>query len=211
MTPVAALTPLSITIATLAFLTAFLVNAYNSGKIFGLVVVPLNWLPYVGVAVPFVTSVAGSFANAKALDAVTIFNAMQSGLFALLASAGGAGTHAALARHINAPVVTKKAMALAAKVHGLQALALVLGLGAATIACSGCQANGQPAPAVVPSVDLAICIFDGYATTPSCRPAGGNWVQCLAVIANVCGSDAQSVEKVIISSKKAQAADMVSK
>src|ERR1700690_224557 len=118
MVPTIALTPLSIVVVTFAFLSAFLVNAYNSGKIFGLATVPANWLPYVGVGVPFVGAVAATFDSAKALDGVTIFNAVQAGLFALLSSAGGAATHNALARHVNAPIVTKKAMALASKMHG---------------------------------------------------------------------------------------------
>lgn len=211
MTPVTALTPLSIIIATLAFLTAFLVNAYNTGKIFGLVVVPQTWLSYVGVAVPFVTSVSGAFASAKALDAVTVFNSIQAGLFALLASAGGAGTHAVLARHVNLASTTKKMMALASKMHGLQIMLVVFGalsLGTFALACQGCQANGQPVPAVSASVDLAVCIFDGYANSPSCRPTGGNWAQCITTIANVCKSDETSVENLIMASKKAAAADL---
>lgn len=207
MIPIVALTPLSVTVVTLAFLTAFLVNAYNSGKIFGLATVPQNWLPYVGVGVPFIGAISATFDSAKALDGVTIFNAVQAGLFALLSSAGGAATHNALARHVNAPIVTKRAMALSSKLHGLQVLALVIGVSLGALACQGCT-NGQPSAAVTPSIDLGLCILEGYANTSSCRPSGGNWVTCVGVIATQCGTDAAGVERVLTAQRKAALADV---
>ncbi len=208
MTPIAALTPTSITIATLAFLTAFLVNAFNTGKIFGLAVVPQTWLPYVGVSIPFVTAISSAFTAASSLSSTVLFNALQAGLFALLASAGGAGTHTALSQHVKAPVMAKKAMALlAAKAPGVSAVLLLLGVTLGSMACQGCQSNGQLSPAVNPSVDLGLCILEGYATTPSCRPTGGNWIACIGTIADNCKSDAASVEKVLTAQKKAALAD----
>src|SRR5580704_17679141 len=68
----------------------------------------------------------------------------------------------------------------ASRVAPLAVLALLV------LGCSSCQA-GAPSPAVVPSVILAVCIFDQYATAPSCRP-GGNVVDCVAGIAASCGA-----------------------
>ena len=82
----------------------------------------------------------------------------------------------------------------------LAALACVAG-------CQGCV-NGQPSPAVVPSVNLAVCVLDGYATSPSCRSTG-NWVACVSNIAAACGADAASVEQVLAAQKKAAIADGV--
>ena len=103
-----ALTPSSVTIATLAFLVAFLVNAFNTGKVFGIATVPQTWLPYLGVALPFVSAVYASLSAASALTPVAWFNGVQAGLFALLASAGGAATHVALSRHFEAPKLARR-------------------------------------------------------------------------------------------------------
>lgn len=207
--PITALTPVSITIATLAFLVAFSVNAFNTGKVFGLVTVPQTWLPYLGVGVPFIGAIAATVQGAGVLSGAVLFNALQAGLFALLASAGGAGTHTVLARHVNAPIVMKKAMALAAKMHGLPLLVLMLGgFGGLAMACQGCMANGQPSPAGVAGIDLGLCILEGYANTPSCRPTpAGNWAQCVGVLATQCGSDAAGVERILTAQKKAALAD----
>lgn len=104
------LTPSSVTIATLAFLVAFAVNAYNTGKVLGLATVPQTWLPYLGVAVPFVSAVYASVSAAGNLSGVSWFNAVQAGLFALLASAGGAATHNVLSKHADAPRLARLAM-----------------------------------------------------------------------------------------------------
>lgn len=101
------LTPAAIVIATLSFLTAFLVNAYNSGKFFGLTTVPVTWLPYIGVAAPFVTAVGASLQGSGALSGVAVFNGIQAGLFALIASAGGASTHRALQTHFRLAATTR--------------------------------------------------------------------------------------------------------
>jgi hypothetical protein len=86
------------------------------------------------------------------------------------------------------------------------AVLLLCGLGAgAGVACQGCQ-NGQLPPVVTPSVDLAVCVLDQYTAAPSCRP-NGNWVLCVATIANACGADAASVEQVLTADRKARVAD----
>lgn len=74
-----------------------------------------------------------------------------------------------------------------------------------TFGCQGCV-NGAPSPAVVPSVDLGVCIFEQYASAPSCRP-NGNWVTCLENIATACGSDVASVARVFTAQRKAMIAD----
>ena len=73
--------------------------------------------------------------------------------------------------------------------------------------CSSCV-NGAPSPAVVPSVDLGVCVLDQYATAPSCRNSA-TWVQCTAAIAAACGADVASVVKLLDSHKKAMVADGV--
>ena len=72
--------------------------------------------------------------------------------------------------------------------------------------CSGCTSSGAPSPAVVPSVDLAICVLDQYATAPACRDAA-TWVQCTAGIAAACGADVASVVNLLAAHKKAIVAD----
>jgi hypothetical protein len=83
---------------------------------------------------------------------------------------------------------------------------LITAIAGALVGCS-CGSGGIPAP-VVPGVDFSVCVFDNYATTPSCRP-GGTFSQCVATIANACGADAAAVEKVLTSEKKARMADGV--
>ena len=73
-------------------------------------------------------------------------------------------------------------------------------------ACNGCTSTGAPNPAVVPSVNLAVCIFDQYATNPACR-SGGNVLACVSGIASACGSDVVSVENVLDAHRKAEVAD----
>ena len=94
-----------------------------------------------------------------------------------------------------------KAAARAARLAAL--CVFFCGLGA--VACQGCV-NGQPPPVVTPSVDLAVCILNQYTGAPSCRPTG-NWVLCVATIANACGADAVSVEQVLTADRKARVAD----
>ncbi len=91
------------------------------------------------------------------------------------------------------------AAAAASRVAPLAILALLV------LGCSSCQ-NGVSAPPVVPSVNLAVCIFDQYATAPQCRP-GGNVVDCVAGIAAACGADAAAVEQVLASHQRALVAD----
>src|SRR5579872_201274 len=59
------------------------------------------------------------------------------------------------------------------QIRALQHAARVMVLGCffagMATACQGCT-NGQPPPVVAPSVNLAVCIFDQYATSPACRP-----------------------------------------
>lgn len=74
-----------------------------------------------------------------------------------------------------------------------------------TFGCSSCV-NGAPSPAVVPSVNLAVCIFDQYATAPACRPTG-NWVACVEGIAVSCGADVASVGQVLGAHRRAMIAD----
>ena len=62
------------------------------GKVLGLATVPQTWL----------TEYA-SLSSAGTLSAISVVNAVQAGLFALLASAGGAATHGALAKHVDLP------------------------------------------------------------------------------------------------------------
>ncbi len=130
---------------------------------------------------------------------------------AMLAPALGAGIAAELiylrtqiaafltAQGAPAPAPAPSPAAAAARVAPLAVLALLV------LGCSSCQA-GVPVPAVVPSVNLAVCIFDQYATAPSCRP-GGNAIDCVAGIAAACGADAAAVEQVLASHQRALVAD----
>jgi hypothetical protein len=80
--------------------------------------------------------------------------------------------------------------------------------GAVVASACGCGLScggGVPAP-VVPSLDLAVCVFDQYSLAPACRP-GGTFSQCIATIANACGADAAAVERVLTAEKKARLAD----
>jgi hypothetical protein len=81
----------------------------------------------------------------------------------------------------------------------------------ASLGCSACSGH-IPAPViptpVIPSVDLAVCVLDNYATATACR-SSTTWVQCVATIANACGADAAAVERVLTSEKKARMADGV--
>ncbi len=55
------------------------------------------------------SAVYASLSAAGALTAVAWFNGVQAGLFALLASAGGAATHVALSKHFEAPKLARRA------------------------------------------------------------------------------------------------------
>ena len=76
------------------------------------------------------------------------------------------------------------------------------------VGCQGCTSTGAPSPAVVPSVNLAICVLDQYATSPTCRSTS-TWVQCTAGIAAACGADVASVVNLLAAHKKAMVADGV--
>ena len=131
------LSPFSVTMTALAFLLAFAINAYNSGKIFNWVTTPVAALPFLGVGIPFVGAVYKSLSDAGSLSGVAIVNAIFSGLFALLGSGGGAVTHNALSQHFELPKKTLAARAAkaAAKVTSLVGLILML-----------CQCNGSTPP-----------------------------------------------------------------
>jgi hypothetical protein len=73
--------------------------------------------------------------------------------------------------------------------------------------CSACS-GGTVSPAVVPSVNLGVCVLDQYATAPACRSTT-TWVQCTAAIAAACGADVASVVQLLDAHKKAMVADGV--
>jgi hypothetical protein len=175
------LTSTSVTIATLAFLVAFLVNAYNTGKIFGLVTVPQTWLPYVGVGIPFVSAVYASLSAAGALTAVAWFNGVQAGLFALLASAGGSATHAALVKHVDAPKLARLA-------KGLVVLCFIGLVGRGVIGCK---------PAAAP---VAACV----STVIEDAVSGMSIAQIIAAAGPGCVTDAEDVIAILIGSTDAR-------
>jgi hypothetical protein len=154
--PVTAVNPTSVVIATLAFLVAFLANAHSSGSFFGLVTVPKAAIPIIGVVVPAISAIYMSISSAGNLSLTTVFNAVQAGLFALLASAGGAATHNALSNHVSLPGAVKATRAAAASAATKAAVVLMLlgVLGATQTACGNTKAI---APVVTPA---GSCVLD---------------------------------------------------
>ena len=195
--------PVAVVMA-LSLVLGFVTQMVQTGNLLGLVVTPKGWLPGLTVFATFLGGVVAYFSGLGAafqVNATTVVYGLSAGLASLLAgSAAGIANHA----HIVTPaavMATRRAAAVAALklAGGVLVVATLFG-------CQGCV-NGQLPPQVVPSVDLAVCIFNNYATTPSCRPTGGNFVQCVGTLANACGSDAVSVANVLTAQKKAMVAD----
>lgn len=128
---VSALSTSTVVIALLAGAVAFLSNAWNTGSFFGLKSVPVGWLPYFGVGLPFLAAVYESIAHAGVLTGLSAFNAVLAGFFALLGSASGASAHRSLSSHFYAHKVGR----VVAK--GLVTLLVLGGLGLGASACSG--------------------------------------------------------------------------
>jgi hypothetical protein len=92
--PLATLSPTTLVVAGLGFLLAILTNMVNSGNLFGLLVTPLAWLPYLTLAMTFFGAFVPSLSASVPLSALSWVNASIAGLTALIAYGAGHAVHA---------------------------------------------------------------------------------------------------------------------
>lgn len=86
------LTPTTVAIALLGVLAGYIVQAINTGSLFGVVTVPKPWLPYLALVATFLSAFVTSIASVPA-DGAAWFNALLAGLLALGGNATGVTIH----------------------------------------------------------------------------------------------------------------------
>jgi hypothetical protein len=128
--------PLAV-IAILGMVSAFVSQAENSGKFFGLFTIPQSAQPYLTFGGTFVVTFIAKVQAAGNLTNLTLFNAFQAAMFMLIFPAAGAAARSHFSdkkeHSDDAKAEVAKAAAAAAKVG--VALALLIGLGATQTAC----------------------------------------------------------------------------
>jgi hypothetical protein len=93
------LSPAFVLTTALAAVIGALTQAYNVGSLFGIVTVPRPALPYVGLALSFLTGFGVSLGSTPTMTAATFYVAILAGLGALMANGGGAAVHGLVTAH----------------------------------------------------------------------------------------------------------------
>jgi len=185
------LTPLSVTTALLAAVTAFVVNAVNSGTLFGLTPTPQPWLPYFGVLGPFLAAVTFSLTGAGSLSGVAVLNALLAGFWTLVGSAVGASTHSKLQAHFTLHTVTLAARAAKAAAKKVAAVALLVGIGTVSAShLAACLPQPTAAQQEQAGAQLLACVV-------------ANWGQPVQAIAVACTGNEIAVAEDIIADVEA--------
>jgi len=177
--PVAVLNPTSATIAILALIAGFLINAKNSGSVFGVATVPTAWLPYVGLIGGYLLNFVAYLQSVPTVNGAAWFNATLAGFLSLGGSTIGVTIHqhtqtgkkkppqipGVIQQPVVVPAAPPPTPPAAARIGGWALGILVMALG---LLQSGCLSSAPIVPvtpantAQVSSCENTATLHDGF-------------------------------------------------
>ena len=102
---VTTLSPTTIIISVLSLLAGYVAQSVNTGLLFGKVVIPQPWLPWLTLVASFLAAFTASIIQAPEQNQVAWFNAALAGFISLMGHSAGAAARGVVSAHLRVPTM----------------------------------------------------------------------------------------------------------